>query len=138
MRSILAFAIVLLALSSAAPEPDYSSYINDYLHAPGVDWRSSLIEIESSTGRTDRLAVASLQPHATAVEIIKRATALASPGTGATADEGMDENAALSHAGDLSLNDLCNALYTSAQDNDLPIAFFANLIWQEVGCAPTI
>ena len=35
------------------------------------------------------------------------------------------------HDGDLSLNDLCNALYTSAQDNDLPVPFFANLIWQE-------
>ena len=38
---------------------------------------------------------------------------------------------AAGHAGDLSLSDLCNALYTSAQDNDLPIPFFANLIWQE-------
>ena len=131
MRSILAFAIVLLALSSAAPEPDYSSYINDYLHPAGADRRSSLIEIESSTGRADRLAVASLQPHATAVEIIKRATAFAGMETGATAPDGMDENATLGHAGELSLNDLCNALYTSAQDNDLPIAFFANLIWQE-------
>ncbi len=35
------------------------------------------------------------------------------------------------HDSDLSLNDLCNALYTSAQDNDLPVPFFANLIWQE-------
>jgi hypothetical protein len=31
----------------------------------------------------------------------------------------------------LSLDDLCNALFTSAHDNDLPIPFFANLIWQE-------
>jgi hypothetical protein len=30
-----------------------------------------------------------------------------------------------------SLDDLCNALLTSAQDNDLPVPFFANLLWQE-------
>ena len=31
----------------------------------------------------------------------------------------------------ISLDDLCNALYTSARNNDLPVPFFANLIWQE-------
>jgi hypothetical protein len=30
-----------------------------------------------------------------------------------------------------SIDGLCNALLTSAQDNDLPVQFFANLIWQE-------
>jgi soluble lytic murein transglycosylase-like protein len=30
-----------------------------------------------------------------------------------------------------SVDDLCNALMTSARDNDLPVPFFANLIWQE-------
>jgi hypothetical protein len=30
-----------------------------------------------------------------------------------------------------SIDTLCNALMTSAQDNDLPVQFFANLIWQE-------
>jgi soluble lytic murein transglycosylase-like protein len=30
-----------------------------------------------------------------------------------------------------SIDSLCNALLTSAQDNDLPVPFFANLIWQE-------
>ncbi len=32
-----------------------------------------------------------------------------------------------------SVGDLCNAIYTSAEDNDLPVPFFANLIWQESG-----
>jgi transglycosylase-like protein with SLT domain len=31
----------------------------------------------------------------------------------------------------LSLNNLCNTLFTSAQDNNLPVPFFANLLWQE-------
>jgi Transglycosylase SLT domain len=30
-----------------------------------------------------------------------------------------------------SVDALCSALITSAQDNDLPVQFFANLIWQE-------
>jgi soluble lytic murein transglycosylase-like protein len=29
------------------------------------------------------------------------------------------------------LDQLCGAVFTSAQDNNLPVAFFANLIWQE-------
>ncbi len=50
----------------------------------------------------------------------------------AIAVESSDTNATrIATHGDLSLDDLCNALYTSAQDNDLPVPFFANLIWQE-------
>jgi Transglycosylase SLT domain len=30
-----------------------------------------------------------------------------------------------------ALDNLCNTLFTSAQDNDLPVPFFANLLWQE-------
>ncbi len=128
MRPILAFAILLLWLSRTAPEPDYSHYFNDYPHAAGG--ASSLIEIESSTGRTDRLAVASLR-HAISIETLKP------PRSGAAADADSDTTAAAdvdttsARAGDLSIDDLCNALYTSAQNNDLPVPFFANLIWQE-------
>jgi hypothetical protein len=32
---------------------------------------------------------------------------------------------------EVSLDDLCQALFTSAQANDIPVQFFANLIWQE-------
>ena len=88
----------------------------------------SLIEIESSTGRTDRLAVASLEPHAVPVETLRPAGDAADPESNANAK---DSASIPDHAGDISLNDLCNALFTSAQDNNLPIAFFANLIWQE-------
>jgi len=130
MRPILAFAILLVGLSSAAPEPDYSSYFTDYLRAAGRK-ATSLIEIESSTGRADRLTVASLQPHPIAVERLTPANA----GAGADVDSGGLDSAITDgtsgHDGVVSLNDLCNALYTSAQDNDLPIPFFANLIWQE-------
>lgn len=128
MRPILAFAILLLWLTRAAPEPDYSRYLTDYPHAAGV--ASSLIEIESSTGRADRLSMASLQ-HAVSVEIVRP------PGRGANAEADSDASddaeadSVSGRTGNLSINDLCNALYTSAQNNDLPVPFFANLIWQE-------
>jgi hypothetical protein len=32
---------------------------------------------------------------------------------------------------ELPLDELCNTLFNSAENNDLPVAFFANLIWQE-------
>ena len=126
MRPILAFVILLLGLSGAAPEPDYSRYFTDYPHSADGGAASSLIEIESSTGRTDRLTVASLE-HPVAVETLKPADADAD----GDVVESSDTSTADSHDSDLSLNDLCNALYTSAQDNDLPVPFFANLIWQE-------
>jgi transglycosylase-like protein with SLT domain len=128
MRPILAFAILLLGLSRAAPEPDYSHYFTDYPHVVDGGAASSLIEIESSTGRADRLAVAALE-HPISVETLTRTDS----STDADADvlESSDTDTTDSHDGDLSLNDLCNALYTSAQDNDLPVPFFANLIWQE-------
>ena len=78
MRPILAFAILLLGLSRAAPEPEYSRYFTDYLHSTGGEAASPLVEIESSTGRADRLSVASLQPHAIPVETLKPASADAS------------------------------------------------------------
>lgn len=45
----------------------------------------------------------------------------------------METDSATTRPAEVSLDDLCNALFTSAQDNDLPIPFFANLIWQESG-----
>jgi Transglycosylase SLT domain len=111
LAPILAFAILLLALSGAEPKREYSSLLADYLHAAGGDAARSPIEIESAIGRSDRLPVVSLQPHDTGI--------VASVDT--TSDRPVEA----------SLGDLCNAVLTSAQDNDLPIPFFANLLWQE-------
>jgi hypothetical protein len=130
MRPILTFGILLLGLSSAAPEADYSSYyFADYLPAAGGNAAPSLVEIESSTGRTDRLAVPSSQPRAIPVEILQPDDANEDIDSGAV--ESTDPDGALRNDGDVSLDDLCNALYASAEANDLPIPFFANLIWQE-------
>ena len=107
----------------------------------------SLVEIESSTGRSDRLDVAPLQPHVLAVDVFRpvggRALTLASASpdielpvidslatdTDVTGTVGTANDSP--RGGDVSLDDLCSALYTSAQNNDLPVPFFANLIWQE-------
>lgn len=128
MRPIITFAILLLGLSSAAPEPEYPSLLTAYAeHADGL--LPPLVEIEF--GRADRLSLAALLPRVVSVETLRRV------------DDGQpaDDDAVASttvlgpagHGSEVSLDDLCNALFTSAQDNDLPIPFFANLLWQESG-----
>src|ERR1700676_1646310 len=64
MRPILAFGMLLLGLSSAAPEPEYASLFGDYLQTKADGAVPSLVEIESSTGRTDRLDIAPRRPPA--------------------------------------------------------------------------
>ena len=130
MRPILAFAILLLALSSAAPEPDYSAYFNDYFLAAGPGG-PSLIEIESSIGRTDRLTIPRMLPHMTRVEIFRKEDVFASTDTNPNIAESAVANISSNRDGVASLAELCTALYTSAQNNGLPVPFFANLIWQE-------
>ena len=69
MRAILVFAILLLGLSGAAPEPEYS------LFSAGIrlhnDALNELVEIESSTGRGDRLSLAALGPRVLRVELLR-------------------------------------------------------------------
>jgi len=119
MRAIIAFALLLFGISSAAPEPDYSAYLDGRAETIGDPAAPSLVEIESSIGRADRLSVPSpqSQPDANTVATVTF-----------EAPAGGDGNSGQS---DVSLDDLCNAVFSSAQDNDLPIPFFANLIWQE-------
>jgi hypothetical protein len=138
MRATLAFAILLFGLSGAAPEPEYSSlYANDF-HAAAGHASASLIEIESSTGRADRLTGAASQPREMSIEVLNpendgKPVQVASADADMTPDIAPATNAASdsNQRTEVSLGDLCNALFTSAQDNDLPVQFFANLIWQE-------
>jgi len=140
----------MLGLNGAAPEPEYPSLFADYARAPDKNADRSLIQIESSTGRADRLSLTALQPRALAVEILKPVLAAGNsdqPLTFASASADIDSDAVTgstvptnptaspdgdsNRGGEASLDALCNALFTSAHDNDLPIPFFANLIWQE-------
>jgi hypothetical protein len=141
MRSIVALGILLLGVSGAEPEPEYSLLDDGSIHLTRESELPSLIEIETSTARSDRLAVAmlqseslqskSLQPKALAVEIFRPGT-LDPTSPLANADSTSDQTV------EVSLDDRCNALFTSAEANDLPVPFFANLLWQESGLQDNI
>jgi hypothetical protein len=133
MRAILVFAILLLGLAGAAPEPEYS------LFTAGIradnDAANGLIEIESSTGRGDRLSLASLGPRVLRVEVL-RPQDRDLPLRLASLDADLETDSVQADAPTISpqptaLDNLCNTLFTSAEDNDLPVPFFANLLWQE-------
>jgi len=135
MRAILVFAILLLGLSGAAPEPEYS------LFADGIrlhhDALNDLVEIESSTGRGDRLSLAALGPRVLHVELLRPQDRDAQLRF-ASLDAGLEDDSVDSPADTpttspqpTALDNLCNTLFSSAQDNNLPVPFFANLLWQE-------
>src|SRR5262252_1324794 len=131
MRAILVLTILLLGLTGAALETKYS--------LRGDDLRSSrdpidgLVEIESSAHRSDRLNLAALGPRLLHVEVLRpelrdaplRLASLNSDVGGASNDT------PTAPPQPTSLDNLCNTLFASAQDNDLPVPFFANLLWQE-------
>ncbi len=126
MRAFLALIILLLGLGTAAPEPEYSSLIADYVRATGGSGPPAMIEIESATSRGDRLAASGPQtsepsPASFDLDDIIPQLNLAP----------LDSIEASKPQSQASLDDLCNALFTSAEDNNLPVPFFANLIWQE-------
>ncbi len=144
MRAIMAFAIFLLGANSAAREPEYASFFAEYFRSANVPL-SSLVEIETSTSRGDRLAAPTFQPRALHIVILRqRQTTPALTFASASADIGpeaaaralfevdqTDSDSNSNSATDVSVDNLCNMLFASAQDNDLPIPFFANLLWQE-------
>lgn len=127
MRPILAAAILLLGVSTAAPEPEYAAMLPGSFRLGGGTSLASLVEIESSSVKGDRKAV--LAP--LFAEFGEEVPAPA-PGSDPVSTPLRDpsETGTVSSP---SLDKLCNALINSAQDNDLPVAFFANLIWQESG-----
>lgn len=84
------------------------------LTAPEID----APEIKKTDGVLALLTPPTVQPSEAANEAAPAAT-----------DADVDSEADASVAE--SVDALCNALMTSAQDNDLPVQFFANLIWQE-------
>ena len=139
MRPILAVAILLLGASSPALEPEYSALAGDYVGPAGDTAGSALIQIETSSGRADRLDIAVSQPPCrlrrrlapleSDQQLRRRPRpptrmAISPPRTWSRPVPG-------NPTAQISVDELCNALAASAQNNDLPIPFFANLIWQE-------
>ena len=146
MRAILVVAILLLGLAGATPESDYSAF-GDNIRGDR-DSALDLVEIESAHSRGDRLSLAALeQPRLLRIEVLRpedrdsplKLASLHSDEE-SEADTDLDfagsmapqpNDVASQQGGQKSLDDLCNTLFTSAQDNDLPVPFFANLLWQE-------
>ena len=142
MRVILISALLLLGAVNAPPEPELFGNNMRGDHASTYE----LVGIESASYRGDRLSLATLQPRALHVEVFRRDNRniplkLASLGPELNIEGKMDYEPS-GEAGEssempsvepspLSLDNLCNTLFTSAQDNDLPVPFFANLLWQE-------
>jgi hypothetical protein len=145
MRAILVVAILLLGLAGATPESDYSAF-GDNIRG-NRDSALDLVEIESAHSRGDRLSLAALeQPRVLRIELLrpedrdsplKLASLRSDEDSEADADldfassVATQPNNVASQGGQKSLDNLCNTLFTSAQDNDLPVPFFANLLWQE-------
>ncbi len=132
MRSIIACGVILLGLSGTAHEPEYGALFSERFASVSNTSASSLVEINSSTSRSDKLTVASLQPRALALEIFRPSAADLQLRL-ASADPNFNTSllSTDSRGTEVSLDDLCQALFNSAQANDIPVQFFANLIWQE-------
>jgi soluble lytic murein transglycosylase-like protein len=143
MRAILAAAILLTGVSQAAPEPDAAAQAADSFHLGGGTSLASIVADASSAAAGDRNIVS---PPAAAIETLKPAATaaqtLAAPPAPAAKIAAkptpLPSRKLASTAPNVPLDDVCNALLTSAQDNDLPVAFFANLIWQESGLRDNI
>jgi len=119
---LLAPAICLLSLTTVDAATKYQGSVSDAAQKSSASSLENNISIGGSDGEF-ALAVPvepSDEPHYQAEEA-------AAPQSPAPANANMN---AERHAGH-SVGDLCNTLYTSAEDNDLPVPFFANLIWQE-------
>ena len=134
MRAILVLAILLLGLTGATPEPEDSFFTAGMRNDTRLN---GLVEIEASIHRGDRLASASLGPRLLRVEVL-RPQDRDMPLRLAALDPDLDANGTNAQADPpttppqpSSLDNLCNTLFASAQDNDLPVPFFANLLWQE-------
>lgn len=140
MRPILAVAMILLAVSTAWPEPEYFSKLpgSAHLGAPAsVSLVSaSSVDIGSSLGKGNGQAAAPRPRESGAQKsAVPPVNADAAPAANANAapPANASEPGVAGPPAPLPLGQLCDALMSSAQDNGLPVPFLANLIWQESG-----
>jgi hypothetical protein len=123
MRPLLALAILLVGMRGAAPEAKYQ----DSIRASGASPLAAAFKLDVPLDAADRAYVVALPPIESsdaAHDQDEESTTPLSPAPVST-DAAADTDLAN------SLEGLCKALMTAAQDNDLPVPFFANLIWQE-------
>lgn len=119
---LVASAICLLSFTAVDAETRYQGAVSDRAQ------KASSLEYNISIGVADGASALAVpveppdEPHRQGED---RAEPQAPPP--ASADLNAERRAR--H----SLGDLCGTLFTSAEDNGLPVQFFANLIWQESG-----
>jgi transglycosylase-like protein with SLT domain len=130
MRPILALGFFLLGISSAASEPKHPNTlvaaIDDALTAADEP-SSEQVLIDRLIGSIDLksdVTVPTLEVIEASHEQQDSADEPLPSGEAATAPTAIERDVE-------SLDGLCNTLFDSAQHNDLPVPFFANLIWQE-------
>jgi Transglycosylase SLT domain len=128
MRVIFAAAILLLCAAPAVSEPEYLSSLPDSHYLSNGRSFDSLAEIESSR-ISGELGNAAATEAADLNEVPPAAAA--GDDTPASVQPALPSRRDADTAPSVPLDQLCDALFRSAQDNDLPVAFFANLIWQE-------
>jgi Transglycosylase SLT domain len=131
MRPLLALAILLLGISSAAPETKFQESIpQESIPAVSAKLLPASFTLEVSEAKADRdlnVDKPAIESSDSAHDQDEEAASPPKP----PAPVGADAQADADVVG--SLDGVCKALMTSAIDYDLPVPFFANLIWQESG-----
>jgi hypothetical protein len=117
----LAPAIILLGVSAVDAETKYHDSV------PDMRQPTSSLEFNISTGGSDQDPAFAL-PVAPSDDPHHQGEQAAEP---AQTPPPTDANLNVPPYTARSVGDLCSTIYTSAEDNNLPVPFFANLIWQE-------
>ena len=119
----LAPAIVLLGISAVDAETKYRDSV------PDTQQPTSSLEFNISTGGFDQDPDFAL-PVEPSDEPHRQGEQAAEP---QQTPAPRDANLKVPTHTSRSVGDLCDTIYASAEDNNLPVPFFANLIWQESG-----
>jgi soluble lytic murein transglycosylase-like protein len=135
---VVAVIVLLLGISSALAEPELCSTAPSSLQVGGAEAFWSSIGTASVIAAGDHEPVAVVPP----VQTIEPSPVLATIASGQAAEAAsaktpnpgsapIPASAQAASTPPESLDTVCSTLLTSAQDNELPVTFFANLIWQE-------
>jgi Transglycosylase SLT domain len=125
MRAILALAIFLLSLKGAVPETQYQDQLSSTGEISTVSDISFALQM--AAGETRSQTVLALFPALADAPHRQGEDAADLPQSPPPAASDVEADQAPPE----SIDGLCKALLASAVENDLPVPFFANLIWQE-------
>jgi hypothetical protein len=123
MRPIFALAILMVGVKAAVPEAtNQTSQL-----VAGQHGLLSSFQVDAAIGDTDRKFVLAVPSESSDAPHHQGEDAADPPQPPAPASTGLDVEEDTAD----SIDTLCKALLVSAEDNGLPVPFFANLIWQE-------